>query len=228
MRRPRIAGRRGGAWLLAAGLIGLVAAVVTVRAAGQADASRAIVVAQEPLPAGLLIDEVVAATALAAVPGVAAGELRGVFSDPVELVGRRVAVPVGAGEPVSDAALGGADGTVPAPLRIGERAVAVPLSAAGGPAAGLAAGSRVDVVASTGEGPAGTSALVVADAEVLAVAGSAEDDLAAGSGEALLRVSSPQALRVTAALNFAREVRLLVRPLDEVGPPAGPRSVDAP
>jgi Flp pilus assembly protein CpaB len=226
MRRPRIAGRRGGSWLLAAGLIGLVAAVVTVRAAGPAEASGTIVVAREPLPAGFLIDEVAAATVLAGAPAISS-ELRGVFSDPAELVGRRVTAPVGAGEPVSDAALGGAEGAGPAPLRIGERAVAVPLSAAGGSAAGLVAGSRVDVVASSGEGLAGTSALVVSDAEVLAVA-SAADDLAASSGEALLRVSSPQALRVTAALNFAREVRLLVRPIDEVGPPAGPRTVDAP
>ena len=227
MRRPRIAGRRGGTWLLAAGLIGLVAAVVTVRSAGPADTSGTIVVAREPLPAGLLIDEGTAAAVLAGAPAAAVG-LRGVFSDPAELIGRRVTAPVGAGEPLSDAALGGAEGAGPAPLRIGERAVAVPLSTAGGSAAGLVAGSRVDVVASTGEGLAGTSALVVADAEVLAVAAPAVDALAGGSGEALLRVSSPQALRVTAALNFAREVRLLVRPIDEVGPPAGPRAVDAP
>lgn len=227
MRRPRIAGRRGGSWLLAAGLIGIVAAVITVRAAGPAEASGTIIVARQPLPAGFLIDEGAAATVLAGAPAAVRG-LRGVFSDPSELIGRRVTAPVGAGEPLSDAALGGAEGSGPAPLRIGERAVAVPLSTAGGSAAGLVAGSRVDVVASTGEGLAGTSALVVADAEVLAVAAPAADDLAGGSGEALLRVSSPQALRVTAALNFAREVRLLVRPIDEVGPPAGPRAVDAP
>jgi Flp pilus assembly protein CpaB len=227
MRRPRIAGRRGGSWLLAAGLIGIVAAVITVRAAGPAEASGTIIVARQPLPAGFLIDEGAAATVLAGAPAAVQG-LRGVFSDPSELIGRRVTAPVGAGEPLSDAALGGAEGSGPAPLRIGERAVAVPLSTAGGSAAGLVAGSRVDVVASTGEGLAGTSALVVADAEVLAVAAPAADDLAGGSGEALLRVSSPQALRVTAALNFAREVRLLVRPIGEVGPPAGPRAVDAP
>ncbi len=104
----------------------------------------------------------------------------------------------------------------------------MPLSTAGGSAAGLVPGARVDVVASTGEGLAGTTALVVADAEVLAVALPAPEDAGASSGEAVLRVSSRQALRVTAALNFAREVRLLVRPLDEVGTPAGPRSVAAP
>ena len=38
-------------------------------------------------------------------------------------------------------------------------------------------------------------------------------------GEALLRVTAPQALRITEALNFAREVRLLARPPDEEDAP---------
>jgi Flp pilus assembly protein CpaB len=116
---------------------------------------------------------------------------------------------------------------VPAPLAAGERAVAVPVSAAGG-AAGLLPGARVDVVASTGEGPAGRTAVVVADAEVLAVADPASSADVGAAGEALLRVSSAQALRVTAALNFAREVRLLLRPGDEIGPAGGPSEVGAP
>ena len=91
------------------------------------------------------------------------------------------------------------------------------------------AGARVDVVASSGEGLTGTTALVVADAEVLAVAVSPPPAGFEGSvGEALLRVSSRQALRITAALNFSREVRLLARPADELGPPDGPRAVAAP
>jgi Flp pilus assembly protein CpaB len=92
----------------------------------------------------------------------------------------------------------------------------VPLSAAGGAAAGLAPGSRVDVVASTGEGAAGRSAVVVADAEVLAVsAEAATAGVEMPTGSALLRVSSRAALRLTSALNFARDVRLLVRPAGE-------------
>jgi hypothetical protein len=58
---------------------------------------------------------------------------------------------------------------------------------------------------------------VVADAEVLAV--SAEAATAGvevpGTGSALLRVSSRAALRLTSSLNFARDVRLLVRPAGE-------------
>jgi hypothetical protein len=55
---------------------------------------------------------------------------------------------------------------------------------------------------------------VVADAEVLATTEAPPEGGLGGAGEALLRVSSAQALRVTAALNFAREVRLLARPPD--------------
>jgi Flp pilus assembly protein CpaB len=225
--RSRIAGRRAGLWLVLAGLAGLVAAVVTLRAAAQpADAGR-IVVARAALPPGLLIDETTAASALAVVPVPDDLALDGVLTDPASASGRRVAVPVAPGEPVTQAALGGAPGIGPAPLASGERAVPVPLSAAGGGAAGLVVGARVDVVASTGEGPAGRTAIVVADAEVLAVAPSPSADGLGASGEALLRVSATQALRITAALNFAREVRLLVRPADEVGT-AGPREVPAP
>ena len=145
-----------------------------------------------------------------------------------DAVGRRVVAPVGVGEPLSEGVLGGAPGSGPQPLAIGERAVAVPLSAAGGSAAGLVAGARVDVVASSGEGLTGKSALVVVDAEVLAIAQPASGDGLESVGEALLRVSSTQALRITAALNFAREVRLLARPISEVGARPGPREVGAP
>ena len=69
---------------------------------------------------------------------------------------------------------------------------------------------------------------MVGDAEVLAVAEAPPaDGVATTGGEVLLRVTAVQALRITAALNFAREVRLLVRPHDEVGD-GGPREVAAP
>ena len=53
-------------------------------------------------------------------------------------------------------------------------------------------------------------------------------DPAAAPGAVVLRVEARQALRITAALNFAREVRLLVRPPEEVGAAPGPRAVAAP
>ena len=63
------------------------------------------------------------------------------------------------------------------------------------PAPPLAPGARVNVVASTGEGLAGRTRVVVADAEVLATAEAAPDGDPAAAGEALLRVTSAQALR---------------------------------
>jgi pilus assembly protein CpaB len=225
--RRRASARRPGLWLVLAGLAGLIAAGVTVRAAAGPTEAGVVVVARQSLAPGLLIDEASAQVALAAVPVPAGLPLGGLLAHPSEALGRRVAVPVEAGEPVTQAALGGAPGIAARPLASGERAVPVPLSAAGGGAVGLVVGARVDVVASTGEGPAGRTAVVVADAEVLAVAASPSPDGLGISGEALLRVSAEQALRITSALNFAREVRLLARPPQEVGG-SGPRAVAAP
>ena len=228
MRRPLIAGRRPGIWLLLAGAVGLVAAVLTLRAGAEPVPDGTIVVARHQLAPGLVIDEDAAATMLVALPAPRLPGLTGLLLDPAEAVGRRIGVPVAPGEPVTEAVLGGAPGTGPAPLSIGERAVPVPLAAAGGGAAGLVPGARVDVVASTGEGPAGRTAVVVADAEVLAVAESPAPDGIGDTAQALLRVSAAQALRITAALNFSREVRLLARPADETGIAPGPRAVGAP
>ena len=198
---------------------GLLAAGLTLRAVAQPPDAGRVVIAAQALAPGLVIDTESVTTALSVAPVPASVSLAGTIHDPSEAIGRRIAVPVAAGEPITQAVLGGAPGLGPEPLAVGERAVAVPLSAAGGLAAGLTTATRVDVVASTGEGPAGRTAMVVSDAEVLAVAEPASvDGQAVAGGEALLRVSSGQALRITAALNFAREVRLLVRPGDEVGP----------
>jgi len=223
--RVGVGGRRAGLWLVLAGLAGLVAAVVTVRAAADPAPAGRMVVARQAIAPGLLIDAATASAALVVVPVPDDLGLAGVLTDPDEALGRRIVVPVSSGEPLTQASLGGAPGVGPAPLEPGQRAVPVPLSAAGG--AGLVTGARVDVVASTGEGLAGRTAIVVGDAEVLAVAASPSPDGVGTSGEALLRVSAPQALRITAALNFAREVRLLIRPADEVGT-TGPREVAAP
>jgi pilus assembly protein CpaB len=214
--------RRSALWMALAGAAGLLAVLLTLRAAAQPDAGGWVLVARAPLPPGLLVDEAVASEALAPAPVPAGLDLAGLLRSADEALGRRTAAPVAAGEPLTQASLGGAPGAGAPPLAPGQRAVAVPLSAASG-AAGLAPGARVDVVASTGEGPAGRTRVVVSDAEVLATAEAASGGDLGGTGEALLRVSSAQALRVTAALNFAREVRLLARPRDEVGsepPPA--------
>jgi Flp pilus assembly protein CpaB len=195
---------------------------------GSSPAPATVVVARAPLGTGLLIDEATAPVALTTAQVPPSAVLPGMLGDPAAALGRRVVAPVGAGEPVTQAVLGGAPGAGPAPLAVGERAVAVPLSAAGAAAAGVRPGARVDVVASTGEGLAGRTALVVADAEVLGVGTPDAVDPAGAPGEVVLRVRARHALRITAALNFAREVRLLVRPPEEVGAAPGPRAVAAP
>ncbi|MGD9696826.1 MAG: RcpC/CpaB family pilus assembly protein [Thermoleophilia bacterium] len=221
-------GRRGGLWMALAGLAGVIAVVVTLRSGGSSEPTGRVLVAGTALPAGLLLDADAVAEVLVPAPVPADLGLPGLIRDPAEAVGRRVAAPIAAGEPVTQAVLGGAPDSAPRPLAVGERTVAVPLSAAGGTAAGVGAGARVDVVASSGEGLAGRSAIVVSDAEVLAVAQAAPGVDGVAADEALLRVTAAQALRVTAALNFSREVRLLVRPREEVGRGEGPREAAAP
>jgi pilus assembly protein CpaB len=98
----------------------------------------------------------------------------------------------------------------------GERAVTVEVSGA----AGLAPGSRVDVLVSTESGAGGGRTLMaLAGAELLRLgAGTGEattpDGTRAGGPTALatLRVTLRQAVYLTAADNFAREIRLLARP----------------
>ena len=66
-----------------------------------------------------------------------------------------------------------------------------------------------------GEGLAGRTRVVVADAEVIALMqGQAADG--DSSGDAIvLRLMTAQALEVARALDFAREVRVVARPADE-------------
>jgi pilus assembly protein CpaB len=110
----------------------------------------------------------------------------------------------------------------------GERAVTVAVSGA----AGLAAGSRVDVLVSTESGAGGGRTLMaLAGAELLRLGpgaggegygdpGAGAEDAGGAEGGGLsgptalatLRVSLRQAVYLTAADNFAREIRLLARP----------------
>lgn len=155
-----------------------------------------------------------------------------------DAVGAAPAAPLARGAYLTVGALGGgeADSSRPGVLRRGERAVEVdvaggsPLSESGGP------GSRVDVVISTEpRNGAGRTFLALENVELLALGGSGSGDTsAAGSGSggtgsgaageegagaagrasatATLRVTLRQAVYLTAAENFAREVRLLPRP----------------
>ena len=141
---------------------------------------------------------------------------------PAALAGAgRAGVPVAAGSYLTAGLLGGGAAPHSAALRPGQRAVEV--AVAGGPALGAARhGSRVDVVVSTEprDGP-GRTFVAIAGAELLALRPAGDSDApqpagAPGPSEgaravATLRVTLRQAVYLTAAQNFAREVRLLAR-----------------
>jgi pilus assembly protein CpaB len=159
------------------------------------------------------------------------------LTSPAELAGARTGTTVAAGgyltaghlrEAGGDAS-GGAPGTA---LEDGERALEVAVSG-GSALAQAAVGSRVDVVVCTEsrEG-AGRAFVALEDVELLGLragAGSgtleAEDAVAGASAAAealaVLRVTLRQAVYLTAAENFGREVRLLVRPPGDRGRSAG-------
>ncbi len=152
-----------------------------------------------------------------------------------EAVGAAPSAPLTRGAYLTAAALAGAqeDGGRAGGLRRGERAVEVdvaggtPLSQSSGP------GSRVDVVVSTEPRTgSGRTFLALENVELLAVNGSGGaagsggarstgDDGAGAAGRAsataTLRVTLRQAVYLTAAENFAREVRLLPRPGGDQG-----------
>ena len=174
-----------------------------------------VLVAARAIPAGELIGDGGARglLAFAAIP--AAGVLPGMLLDADEARGRRTVAPVSAGEPLTQAALGGSPGIGPAPLAPGERAVAGPLRAVGAAAAAPAPGARVDVLASDGEGLAGRTRVVVSGTEVLAIMRDDPSRGESGGDALLLRVTAEQALEVTRALDFAREVRVVGRPASE-------------
>ena len=137
----------------------------------------------------------------------------------------RIGGPVAAGSYLTTGILGGrASPPATAALRPGQRAVEVAVAGGPGLRASAAPGSRVDVVVSTEprEGP-GRTFVAIEGAVLLAVrslgaSGDAGLDTGAGEGArgaatavATLRVSARQAVYLTAAQNYAREVRLLAR-----------------
>lgn len=138
-----------------------------------------------------------------------------------ELVGARTAVAVAAGSYLTvaqfqPAASAGSGGTR---LARGERAVEVGVAGGQG-LAELGPGARVDVVVSTEAGAGGGRTFVaLSGAELLALRHDAAAGYSAeGEGEvapsalAVLRVTLRQAVYLTAADNFGREIRLLARP----------------
>lgn len=132
-----------------------------------------------------------------------------------EVAGAEPAVGVPAGADLSAAALADPSDGAGAPVRRGERAVQV---VASGSSELVRAGAHVDVLVTRED--AGTT-LALQDVEVLE-AGPAPADDAGGDGggqrvAATLRVTLRQAVYLTAAQSFARELRLLPRAAHDRG-----------
>ncbi|MEX1142303.1 MAG: Flp pilus assembly protein CpaB [Thermoleophilaceae bacterium] len=140
---------------------------------------------------------------------------------PEQAVGLRTAGPVVAGSPITAGVVGADAGAAPGALRRGERALEI--AAAGGAALTDTAGpgTRVDVLVSTepGDRP-GRTFVALEDVELLALrpfadpglGGDIEPVAGAASALATVRVTTRQAVYLTAANSFATEIRLLPRP----------------
>jgi pilus assembly protein CpaB len=139
---------------------------------------------------------------------------------PARLVGARTAVPVSPGAYLTAGLLQRTTAAQDGPLRPGERALEI--SVGGGGALALAGpGSRVDVLVSTQpHDGAGRTFVALEDVMLLdlrAVGGAGfgtEEPGGEGAATALatLRVTTRQAVYLTAAESFAHEIRLLIRP----------------
>jgi pilus assembly protein CpaB len=137
------------------------------------------------------------------------------LATPGEAAGLRAQAGVPAGGYITQGALDGRAGRDPAGLRPGERALE--LSVAGGQAvSGAGAGTRVDVLVTTGH----RTYLALADVELLGIRPGSEGDSGAKS-LATLRVGLRQAVYLTAAQSFAREIRLLPRAAGDSSRPGG-------
>jgi pilus assembly protein CpaB len=145
----------------------------------------------------------------------------GALGAPARLAGARPAVPVAAGAYLTAGILQSVSSDADAALRPGERAVEIAVG--GGSGLALAGpGSRVDVlVSSQSHDGAGRTFVALEDVALLDLRPAAGGGPAAGGAAralATLRVTLRQAVYLTAAESFGREVRLLVRPLGDRRP----------
>jgi pilus assembly protein CpaB len=151
---------------------------------------------------------------------------RGTLPSASEAVGGRLGAPLAAGGYLTAQLLGAHNAQGGGPLRRGERALEVAVS--GGRALDAATpGTRVDVVVSTEpRDGAGRTFVALEGVELLALRpggpvhdaqGSDDGAARAATATATLRVTLKQAVYLSAAENFAREVRLLPRPPGDRG-----------
>jgi pilus assembly protein CpaB len=140
--------------------------------------------------------------------------------------GGRTAVPVAAGSYLTSGLLGGRRLVRSGTLRPGQRVVDIAVAGARA-LASAPPGSRVDVmVSSEPRDRPGRTFIAVEGAALLALRPAGEDTDDSGTGDgtaatasviATLRVTLRQAVYLTAAQNYAREVRLLARPPGDHG-----------
>lgn len=179
-----------------------------------------VVVAREDMAAGEPVDP--ARLELRDVPGRFVPP--DVLTDTTQAAGRRLSAPLPRGAYLTEGAFATEppDEEAPGPaLRRGERAVEIAVAGTGGPAGGAEPGARVDVLVTTeGRSGGGRTYVALENVELLDLregAGEASDAAADAGGPvaaalATLRVTPTQAVFLTAADSFARELRLLVRP----------------
>jgi pilus assembly protein CpaB len=142
-------------------------------------------------------------------------------ADPAQAEGLRTggALERGSYLTASAFAVGPDDGSAEHPgdgLGRGERAIELKVAGADALGALAGPGARVDVLITSESGEsAGHTELALEDVELLTLKTSdgvaADADNASGSATATLRVTLKQAVYLTAAQNFAREIRLLPR-----------------
>jgi pilus assembly protein CpaB len=144
-------------------------------------------------------------------------------TSPEQAVGLRTAGPVAAGSPITAGVVGTTtEAGQPGALRIGERAVEVAVAGGAALVETAVPGARVDVLVATdpGDGP-GSAFVALEDVELLALAAGGGGELpldgdpaatSAPSAVATLRATLRQAVYLTAAQSYAREIRLLPRP----------------
>ena len=221
--------RRGALMLgLAAVCAGLAASSVDRYAddvAAQVGPLREVVVARRDVPRGTLVTASVADATLARrrvplrfAPPRALGA-------PREAVGYRTLAALAAGDYVAAADLGTPRPTAaPADARVG-RLVEVAVTGAGTIASMLRPGTLVDVLVTTdGQRGAPRTYLALQRIELVGFSGSRPSGAQEGAdATATLRTTLRQAATLTAAQNFAREVRMVPRPRGDtrrVGPTA--------
>jgi pilus assembly protein CpaB len=136
-------------------------------------------------------------------------------TSPSDARGLRAGIALPPGSYLTEASLRGAHGGDDrSPLRRGERAVEVSVSGGQALTGTAAPGARVDVLVSTERGGGGKSFLALEDVELLGLRSGSPGSEANDRSDAVatLRVTLRQGVYLTAAQNFAREVRLLLRP----------------